>query len=142
MSDETTESEILARLNENAFGFIKMLGGHASAFSKREQSCTLSFDISRDFCHSMDVVQGGFVTAMLDAAMSHSMFGLDDGIVNVTSLEIKTMFLEPTRAGLVHAQGKVVRAGYKIAFLEGELRNEAGEITATATTVGKLIRKA
>jgi len=100
----------------------------------------MDFDISRDFCHSIDIVQGGFVTAMLDAAMTHAAFAADKDIVNVSSLEIKTNFLEPTRAGYLRAVGEVIKSGYKLAFMEGRLYDENGLLTATTSTVAKLAR--
>jgi uncharacterized protein (TIGR00369 family) len=100
----------------------------------------MDFDISRDFCHSVDIVQGGFVTAMLDAAMTHAIFAADSDVVNVSSLEIKTNYLEPTRAGRLRAVGTVVKSGYRIAFMEGRLYDDRGLLTATASTVAKLVR--
>jgi uncharacterized protein (TIGR00369 family) len=100
----------------------------------------MEFDISRDFCHSGDVVQGGFITAMLDAAMTHAVFAAGDGVVNLSSLEIKTNYLETTRAGLLRAEGVVIKSGYKLAFLEGRLYDAQGVLTATSSTVAKLIR--
>jgi uncharacterized protein (TIGR00369 family) len=90
----------------------------------------------------VDVVQGGFVTAMLDAAMSHAVFAMqdDDSLVNLSSLEIKTSYLETTRAGLLRAEGTIIKAGYKLAFLEGRLIDAQGVLTATSSSVAKLIR--
>jgi uncharacterized protein (TIGR00369 family) len=78
---------------------------------------------------------------MLDAAMTHAAFGIDRDIANVSSLEIKTSYLEPTLAGRLHAVGKVIRRGHKIAFFQGELFDENGVLTATTSSVGKLSRK-
>lgn len=132
---------VIDKLNDNRFPFLKMLGGSVTNLDSDAQTCTMEFNINTDFCHSIDVVQGGFVTAMLDAVMSHAIFGLDESIVNVSSLEIKTSYLEPTRAGKIRAVGKIIKAGYKIGFMEGQLYNVDGELTATASSVGKLIRK-
>ncbi|GIR69646.1 MAG: hypothetical protein CM15mP74_08970 [Halieaceae bacterium] len=37
------------------------------------QKAVFTFTVPLEYCHSGDVVQGGFVTAMLDAAMSHAL---------------------------------------------------------------------
>jgi uncharacterized protein (TIGR00369 family) len=117
-----------------------MLGGRIVAVDRQAQQCTFEFMVSTDFCHSVDVVQGGFVTAMLDAAMSHAVFAAVEGINGVSSLEIKTSYLEPTRAGRLRAEGTVIKSGYKLAFLEGRLYNDDGLLTATSSSVAKLIR--
>lgn len=135
-----SEQQTIDALNENALEFVKMLGGRITALDIPGKSCTMEFDVGKQFCHSVDVIQGGFVTAMLDMAMSHCAFGIDKTIANVSSLEIKTSYLEPTRAGHLRCVGTIVKAGYKVAFMEGHLYNDQGQLTATASSVGKLIR--
>lgn len=127
-------------MNEHAPGFIKMLGGSVVDLDIPNSTCTFEFNIGKEFCHSVDVVQGGFTTAMLDAAMSHAVFATIDGIANVSSLEIKTSYLSSTRAGRLRAVGQVIKHTYKTAFLEGRIYNEEGELTATASSVAKLVR--
>ncbi|MEJ2532980.1 MAG: PaaI family thioesterase [Halioglobus sp.] len=136
MSDKDTVGRLSAHLPK----FIDMLGGRISAADAPGRTCSMDFDISRDFCHSVDIVQGGFITAMLDAAMTHAIFAADADVVNVSSLEIKTNYLEPTRAGHLRAVGTVVKSGYRIAFMEGRLYDDRGLLTATASTVAKLVR--
>lgn len=135
-----TDKKLIEQFNANAPGFIKMLGGRVIAVDAKAKSCTIEFDISRDFCHSVDIVQGGFVTAMLDAAMSHSAFAIGPEVVGVSSLEIKTSYLEPTRAGKLRAEGLIIKSGYKLAFMEGRLYDANGLLTATTSTVAKLVR--
>jgi uncharacterized protein (TIGR00369 family) len=137
MSDKDT----IGRLSAHLPKFIDMLGGRISAADAPGRTCSMDFDISLDFCHSVDIVQGGFVTAMLDAAMTHAIFAADSDVVNVSSLEIKTNYLEPTRAGRLRAVGTVVKSGYRIAFMEGRLYDDRGLLTATASTVAKLVRR-
>ncbi len=128
------------QLNERKLTFIRMLGGEVIDLNVEKQSCTFEFDVSTDFCHSVDVVQGGFVTAMLDATMSHAAFGLDSSIINVATLEIKVSFLEPSRAGKFRCTGFIRKMGRSTAFMEAELYNGEGQLTATATTTAKLVR--
>lgn len=133
--------DIIDRLNAGAPKYLKMLGGSITQVDPEAQSCTFEFAVGTDFCHSVDVVQGGFITSMLDSAMSHAVFVVRDDIVNVSSLEIKTSYLEPTRAGRLRAVGRVVKNGYKLAFMEGRLYDANGLLTATTTTVAKLTRE-
>ena len=134
------EQDVIKQLNSQALPFVKMLGGRVAEVDLEQKTCTFEFNVSTEFCHSIDVVQGGFVTAMLDMAMSHAVFGLDKSIDNVSSLEIKTNYLEPTRAGKLRAVGSILKSGYKVAFLEAQLFNEEGLLTATASSVAKLVR--
>ena len=131
---------IIEKINDHGPKFIGMLGGQLVDFDTDKTACTFEFNISKDFCHSIDIVQGGFVTAMLDVAMSHAIFICDQEIMNVSSLEIKTSYLAPTRAGKLRVEGWVIKQSYKTAFMESHLYNENNELTATASSVAKLIR--
>jgi uncharacterized protein (TIGR00369 family) len=85
-------------------------------------------------CHSGGVVQGGFVSGWIDAAMAHALIArLGEGIVPMT-LELKVSFLAPARPGVIFAEGWIVKAGRKMAFVEGSLKDEAGNLLATASS--------
>jgi len=135
-----SKADIIAESNKQAPKFLRLLGGAVVDFDPEKTTCTFEFNISKDFCHSIDIVQGGFVTAMLDAAMSHALFLSDPNIVGISSLEIKTMYLDPTRAGKLRVEGWAIKKGYKTAFMEGHVYNEDNLLTATATTVSKILR--
>lgn len=131
----------LERLNANLPPFMHLLNGKVDAFDVEAGTASLSFAIEKQYCHSIDIVQGGFITAMLDAAMSHAVFACDDTVVSLASLEISTRYLEVTRAGALIALGRIVRQSYKTAFMEGELRDTQGKLLATTQSVAKIVRK-
>jgi acyl-coenzyme A thioesterase PaaI-like protein len=64
---------MIEKTNSHGPKFIAMMGGQLINFDTDKTACTFEFNISKDFCHSIDIVQGGFVTAMLDAAMESSV---------------------------------------------------------------------
>ena len=81
----------------------------------------LGFTGRTDFCNPMGKVQGGFLTAMLDEAMSVSGL-VTSGMTHVMpTLEMKTSFLRPAPPGELFAVGRVLKWGRTIAFTEGEL---------------------
>ena len=131
----------IADLNNMAPDFIKLLGGKVIELDLDAQQAVFSFTVPLDFCHSGDVVQGGFVTAMLDAAMSHALFGTDESISNVASLDIATQFISACRGNQpLRAVGKVKKATFRTAFLEAEISDSDGTLMATAQSVAKLSR--
>jgi len=95
---------------------------------------TVEFMAGLHMCHSGGVVQGGFVTAWIDAAMAHAVMSLGRPDVAPASLELKVSFFAPVRPGLVVAEGWVERPGKSTCFAEGVLRNEAGEVLAKASS--------
>lgn len=131
----------ITRLNDNLPPFLELFKGQIASVDVERQSVEMRFEVGTDLCHSVDIVQGGFITAMLDAAMSHALFACDDTVVGVSSLEISTRYLEATRAGRLRATGRIVRLSYKTAFVEGELFDEAGKLLATTQSVAKVARK-
>jgi len=131
----------LDRLNAKLPEFIHMLGGRVARLGDDGTSLTMDFDVGLAFCHSGDIVQGGFITAMLDAAMSHAVFAFNADVVGLSSLEISTRYLEVTRAGSLSAVGSIVRLSHKTAFLDGRLYSAEGQLLATTHSVAKLKRR-
>jgi uncharacterized protein (TIGR00369 family) len=88
----------------------------------------------------MGNVQGGFLAAMLDDTLGPALAAtLGDGEFAPT-LELKVSFLRPAAPGRITGTGRVVHRGGSIAFLAGELRDETGDVLATATATVRIIR--
>ncbi|WP_157976543.1 PaaI family thioesterase [Parahaliea mediterranea] len=131
----------IAYINEQLPPCIQVLHGQVADIDPEAGECEMHFEVSEQFCHSVNVVQGGNVTVMLDAAMANAAFMMADDVVALPSLEIKVSFLAPTLAGPVKAFGKVVKLGGSTAFLEGTLVNGAGEVSARSSSTAKLVRR-
>jgi uncharacterized protein (TIGR00369 family) len=101
----------------------------------------LFFNVRPAFCHSGGrIAQGGFITAWLDSAMAHAVIHHTGGRSNVASLDINVRFLERVGPGRVLAEGRVLRMGRRVVFLEGSLYSDDGErLLATATSSGMLV---
>jgi uncharacterized protein (TIGR00369 family) len=134
------DTRILKQLNDNLPPCVQVMGGRIVAFDPQQQTVSTSFDIALQFCHSGNVVQGGFVTGMLDATMAHAVFASLGYLCPVPSLEIKVSFVAPSLAGKFTAQGRVVKLGKSIAFLEASLFDSDGELTAVASSTARVIR--
>lgn len=90
-------------------------------------------------CHSGGVVQGGFVTGWIDAAMAHAAIALaGEGVVPMT-LELKVSFFAPARPGPVFAEGWAIKHGKRTAFYEGALKDAYGTLIAKATSTMAMI---
>ena len=114
-------------------------GGRFLGFEAGEKKARLSFNARQSFCHSGGVIQGGFVTGWMDAAMARAVLCSTEGTLSPASLEIKVSFLKSTLPGAVIAEGWIQRLGRSIAFLEARLTNESGEVLATASSTAKLV---
>lgn len=94
----------------------------------------LEYEAHPRMCHSGGVVQGGFVTGWIDAAMAHAAMAMAGDGVTPMSLELKISFFAPARPGPVFAEAWVEKRGRKTCFFEGLLRDSAGTVLAKASS--------
>ena len=94
----------------------------------------LSYRAGAHMCHSGGVVQGGFVTGWIDAAMAHAAIAMGGPDVVPMSLELKVSFFAPARPGTVIAEAWVERRGKRTCFFEGRLLDEGGTVLAKASS--------
>lgn len=93
-------------------------------------------------CHSGGVVQGGFVSGWIDAAMAHAIIAKTGPDRVPMTLELKVSFFAPARPGLVTAEAWVIKAGRSTAFVEGSLTDAAGVLLAKASSTLALVDRA
>ena len=115
-------------------GFSKIL-----EFSKENQSIKIEYIAEARHCHSGNIVQGGYVTSWIDSAMAHSVMIPTDFEFSPLTLELKITFLKSANPGIVIAAAKVIKLGKSIAFVEGTLTNESGDLIAKGTSTNKLV---
>ncbi|MFZ9624501.1 MAG: PaaI family thioesterase [Burkholderiaceae bacterium] len=99
------------------------------------------FEVRPEFCHSGGTIaQGGFVTAWLDASMAQATMRDTNFESNIATLELKVSFLKAVPPGDVLAEGRVLRRGRRVVFLEASLFNADGtELLATASSTGLIV---
>lgn len=93
-------------------------------------------------CHSGGVVQGGFVTGWIDAAMAHAAIAMAGPDVVPMSLELKVSFFAPARPGVLTAEAWVEKRGRSTCFFEGRLLDAEGRILAKASSTLMLADRA
>ena len=137
------DDDLEARIRSGKALTESMGGFHVTAWDAGRRAIAAAFTVRREYCHTNGTIaQGGFITAWLDAAMAHAVIHDTDHAFNVASLEIKVSFLERVGPGAGTVEGRVVRRGKRIAFLEGDLYNPDGRLAAQATSTGILIPNA
>jgi acyl-CoA thioesterase len=109
------------------------MGLHRVAEMSADGTARLEYDAGQHMCHSGGVVQGGFVTGWIDAAMAHAALARAGHEATPMTLEIKVSFLAPVRPGRVIAQGWAIRHGRKTCFYEGQLSDAEGNVLARAS---------
>jgi uncharacterized protein (TIGR00369 family) len=98
-------------------------------------SVRLEFAPQPVFGNHFGNVQGGFAVAMIDVLLSICAYAKYR--LWLATAEIKTSFVEPLPIGTCIGDGKVIKAGRNLAFLEGCLLTADGRpaVTASATAL-------
>lgn len=136
-----TDDEFIAVMNRHAPPALKKLRGEAIGFDPDSRTIEMQFHVDDSFCHSGDIVQGGYIAGMLDATMAHAVIAHLKEYVIVATLEIKVSYLEIARPGELTAHGHIVKLGKSIGFLEADLMDANGGLLATATSTARIIHK-
>ena len=92
-----------------------------------------------EFGNPQGAIQGGFLAAMLDDAMGPALFTTLPAEDFAPTIEMKVNFLRPARPGPLIAEGRVVHQTRSLAFLEGALATEDGDLIATATATARVL---
>src|SRR5262245_31531852 len=120
-----SDSEALKVLNARTTEPVKILNGEVIELDSKRGFCRFRFEIVPAFCHSQGrICQGGFLTGMVDTAMAHAAMAKGSFANAVPTLELKISFLEAAGPGVVIAEGRVVRWGGSVGFLDGDIRDD------------------
>ncbi len=101
----------------------------------RPGSSTVEWDAPLDYCFPTaggPVVQGGMVSAVLDAAMGGACWTVLDRNQSFLTVDIRVEFLRSTRPGVLRAVGEVVRRTRKVVFCAATLYDAAGVTLAAS----------
>lgn len=110
------------------------LGFRMLRVSQAEKLVEVEFDARAELLSNpMKQVQGGYLCAMLDEAMSVACMVASGMTCVAPTAEMKTSFFRPAAFGPLRGVGKVVRWGRTLAFTEGELYDKEGRLLAKAT---------
>jgi len=128
MIDETTTPRTLHE-SLGQHRVVLMEGGRA----------VIEYMAAMHMCHSGGVVQGGFVSGWIDAAMAHAAISAIGRETTPMTLEMKISFFAPARPGLVIAEGWIEKQGKSTCFAEGLLKDDKGNVLAKASSTLRLV---
>ncbi|HMN74045.1 MAG TPA: PaaI family thioesterase [Rhodoblastus sp.] len=94
----------------------------------------LEVTVERHHGNQMGVAHGGLLMTLLDVCMGSAARSAVGS--NVITVDMQTAFLAPASGRLV-GQGRVVRAGKSLVFVEAEISNAEGDLVCRGTAVFK-----
>ena len=112
-----------------------LLGSRFVSFDEETATATMHFTVREEMTTWRGGVQGGLVAGYLDDVMGYAFVAMSGGEQAPLNLEISMQLLGllPVGATII-GKGRVVRAGRRVVFLEGELLSEEGQLLAKATS--------
>ena len=133
------DSQILQSFRSDEAPCMDTLGAKVLRFSSSPPEIEMEFEGKYEFTHSDGkVIQGGFVTGMLDAPMAHLLMGLFEFKVIPMTLDLNVSFLAPSRQGKLIAIAEVLQLGKSTAFMTSKLYQEE-TLVATSTSTVRLV---
>ncbi len=100
----------------------------------------LAFHASDQLCNKWGGLHGGMVAAMLDDLMAIALgLSLEWGEISPT-LEMKSSYLAAGRPGRLVGEGRTIKRGKSVAFIEAELKNADGELVATGSSTARIVK--
>lgn len=119
----------------------RLLGFTLRSLDVEAMTIEAGFVARDEFRNTGGSVQGGILCAILDCTLGAALLAtLADGEWAPT-VDLHTQFHSPAPVGPIIGRARVTRRGGSVAFVEGELTDEAGTVLASATT-SSLIRRA
>lgn len=119
-------------------GYVDLLG--MRPLSAEPGHVRMEFTATEQFLNPAGVVQGGFITAMLDDTMGPAAVAQLGAGHFAPTLELKVSFLRPVGPGRLVGDGRVVHMGRSVVFLEGSLVDDEGNVVATATATARVVK--
>lgn len=130
-----TDAELLERMNRFVPPTAILLGQELLEVDSAAGRVRMKFQPVKECCNPMGNVQGGFVVAMLDDAAAFAAIVKSGERIGIPTIELKASFFAPAKAGVpLFAEGRCIKLGRRIAFMEADLFDEAGALLARMTT--------
>ncbi|MGH9211904.1 MAG: PaaI family thioesterase [Acidimicrobiales bacterium] len=116
----------------------KFLGWQLVEVDPDAGTIEISFDATGQMTNPVGDVQGGLLAAMLDDTLGPALVATLPPDQFAPTLDLHVQFLRPARPGRITGRGHVRSRGRSIAFLAGELVDDAGAVLAVASATARI----
>jgi uncharacterized protein (TIGR00369 family) len=130
-----SDEAMLARFNNSKKRppCTETVGMRLTHVDQAKMTARYEFEAKQDFANPTSAIQGGFICAMLDEAMSALAIIASNVTMNAPTLEMKVSFLRPLFVGKATAEARILKWGKSTCFIEAELFDPAGQLVAKAS---------
>jgi uncharacterized protein (TIGR00369 family) len=108
----------------------------ALEFEYGDDFCRVSFPVETHLFNPQGSLHGGVIATVMDISMGH-LIKHSTGRPGAT-LEMKTQYLKPVTLGRANCEGRFLRRGRSVGFLESRLWRDDGDLAVFASSTWAL----
>jgi uncharacterized protein (TIGR00369 family) len=140
MSAQNTPSEtdFRTRAKTNDVPIARLIGFEAKNIADGRATVTLA--AGPQHANPMGTLHGGILCDIADAAMGMAFASTLAPGESFTTVELKINFFRPVWEAHLQAEGKVVRRGNTIGYVECEITDDRGRLVAKAASTCLVLR--
>lgn len=128
----------MAHVDRNDVPVARLIGFEAKEIADGRAIVTLA--AGRQHANPMGTLHGGILCDIADAAMGMAFASTLAPDESFTTVELKINFFRPVWEARLRAEGKVVRRGSTVGYVECEITDEEGRLVAKAASTCMALR--
>ena len=132
------EADFRARAKANEVPIARLIGFEAKEIA--EGRAIVMLEAGPKHANPMGTLHGGVLCDIADAAMGMAFASTLASGESFTTVELKINFFRPVWKAALKAEGKVVRRGRSIGYVECEITDERGQLVAKAASTCLTLR--
>lgn len=132
------KADFRARAKANDVPVARLIGFEAQEIADGRATVTLS--TGPQHANPMGTLHGGILCDIADAAMGMAFASTLAPEESFTTVELKINFFRPVWEARLKAEGKVVRRGRSLGYVECEVTDERGQLIAKAASTCLALR--
>jgi uncharacterized protein (TIGR00369 family) len=128
----------MAHVERNDIPVARLIGFEAREIIDGRAVVTLA--AGHQHANPMGTLHGGILCDIADAAMGMAFASTLAPGESFTTIELKINFFRPVWEALLRAEGKVVRRGNTVGYIECEITDDGGRLIAKASSTCMALR--
>ena len=132
------EPDFRTRTKTNDVAIARLIGFEAKEIA--DGRATVSLAAGPQHANPMGTLHGGVLCDIADAAMGMAFASTLAQDESFTTVELKINFFRPVWEAQLRAEGKVVRRGSSLGYIECEITDDRGRLVAKAASTCLVLR--
>jgi uncharacterized protein (TIGR00369 family) len=132
------KADFRTRAKTNDVPIAQLIGFEAKDIADGRATVTLA--AGPQHANPMGTLHGGILCDIADAAMGMAFASTLAAEESFTTVELKINFFRPVWEAQLRAEGKVVRRGRSVGYIECEISDERGQLIAKAASTCLVLR--